>query len=153
MLILVILWHKYVQWRAWQPDIIMRNMFHNSQLFALVLNMDRVMFITNKKADSQRWRSINLAVMCFMFAPSLHKLHKINAQWEGYVCPSANLPNYRLQWILVKFGTGRTLKFNMAVFWVIAPYSLVEVYRRFRGACCLHHQGDGRCDDGGSKHL
>jgi hypothetical protein len=23
----------------------------------------------------------------------------------------------------------------------IAPCSLAEVYRRFRGACCLHHQG------------
>jgi hypothetical protein len=28
----------------------------------------------------------------------------------------------------------------MAVFWVVAPCSLVEVYRRFRGICCLHHQ-------------
>jgi hypothetical protein len=27
-------------------------------------------------------------------------------------------------------------------FWVGAPCSLVEVYRRFRGACCLQHQGD-----------
>jgi hypothetical protein len=35
----------------------------------------------------------------------------------------------------------------MAVFWVAAPCSLVEVFRRFRGACCLHHQGD-RPDDG-----
>jgi hypothetical protein len=26
---------------------------------------------------------------------------------------------------------------KMAVFWVVAPYSLVEVYRRFRGTCCL----------------
>jgi hypothetical protein len=26
------------------------------------------------------------------------------------------------------------------VFWDVAPCSLVEVYRRFRGACCLHHQ-------------
>jgi hypothetical protein len=34
------------------------------------------------------------------------------------------------------------------VFWV-APCSLVEVYRRFRGTCSLHHQGD---DDGGSKY-
>jgi hypothetical protein len=33
-----------------------------------------------------------------------------------------------------------TLK--MAVFWVVAPCSLVEVYQRFRGPCCLHHQGD-----------
>jgi hypothetical protein len=39
----------------------------------------------------------------------------------------------------------------MAVFWVVAPCSLVEVYQRFRGSCCLHHQG--RPDDGGSKDL
>jgi hypothetical protein len=30
----------------------------------------------------------------------------------------------------------------IAVFWVVAPCSLVEVYQRFRGPCCLHHQGD-----------
>jgi hypothetical protein len=30
----------------------------------------------------------------------------------------------------------------MAVFWVVAPCSLVEVYQRFRGPCSLHHQGD-----------
>jgi hypothetical protein len=30
----------------------------------------------------------------------------------------------------------------MAVFWVLAPCSLVEVYQRFRGPCCLHHQDD-----------
>jgi hypothetical protein len=47
-------------------------------------------------------------------------------------------------------------KLNSAVFWVVAPCNLVEVYRRFRGACCLHHQGDDsvkkmshRPDDGG----
>jgi hypothetical protein len=28
----------------------------------------------------------------------------------------------------------------MAVFWVVEPCSLVEVYQRFRGVCCLHHQ-------------
>jgi hypothetical protein len=31
---------------------------------------------------------------------------------------------------------------KVAVFWVVAPYSLVEVYQRFRGPCCLHYQGD-----------
>jgi hypothetical protein len=31
---------------------------------------------------------------------------------------------------------------KMAVFWVLAPCSLVEVYQRFRGPCCFHHQGD-----------
>jgi hypothetical protein len=30
----------------------------------------------------------------------------------------------------------------MAVFWFVAPFSLVEVYRHFRGTCCLNHQGD-----------
>jgi hypothetical protein len=38
---------------------------------------------------------------------------------------------------------------KMAVFWVVALCSLVEVYR-FRGPCCLHHQGP---DYGGSKDL
>jgi hypothetical protein len=28
----------------------------------------------------------------------------------------------------------------MAVFWVVAPWSLVEVYQRFRGPCCLHQR-------------
>jgi hypothetical protein len=31
---------------------------------------------------------------------------------------------------------------KMAVFWVVAQCSLVEFYERFRGPCCLHHQGD-----------
>jgi hypothetical protein len=31
---------------------------------------------------------------------------------------------------------------KMAVFRVVVPCSLVEVYQRFRGLCCLHHQGD-----------
>jgi hypothetical protein len=30
----------------------------------------------------------------------------------------------------------------MAVFWVVALCNLVEVYRRFRGSCCPHHEGD-----------
>jgi hypothetical protein len=38
---------------------------------------------------------------------------------------------------------------RMAVFWVMAQCSLVDVYRRFRDTCCLHHQGD----DGGRKYL
>jgi hypothetical protein len=42
-----------------------------------------------------------------------------------------------------QFLTAVSLK--MAVFWDVAPCSLVEVYRRFRGAYCLHHQGgDGK---------
>jgi hypothetical protein len=28
-----------------------------------------------------------------------------------------------------------------AVSWIVAPCILVEIYRRFKGACCLHLQG------------
>jgi hypothetical protein len=33
------------------------------------------------------------------------------------------------------------LKFR--VFWDVLPCSQIDVDRRFRGACCLHHQDDG----------
>jgi hypothetical protein len=39
---------------------------------------------------------------------------------------------------------------KMSVFCVVAPCSLVEVYQRFTGPRCLHHQVG---DDGGSKDL
>jgi hypothetical protein len=42
---------------------------------------------------------------------------------------------------------------KMAVLWVVATCSLVEVYQRFRGPCCFHDQGDDDPDDGGSKDL
>jgi hypothetical protein len=35
---------------------------------------------------------------------------------------------------------------SMMIFWDMAPCSLVELDQRFRGAYCLHYQGD----DGGS---
>jgi hypothetical protein len=30
----------------------------------------------------------------------------------------------------------------MAVFWIVAPCNLVEIFQRFGGAYCVHHQGD-----------
>jgi hypothetical protein len=41
----------------------------------------------------------------------------------------------------------------MAVFWVVAPCSLVEVTQRFRGPCCLHPQGDDRRYNPEDSHL
>jgi hypothetical protein len=35
----------------------------------------------------------------------------------------------------------KQFKQKMTVFWNIVLSSLVEVYHRFRGACCLRHQG------------
>jgi hypothetical protein len=39
---------------------------------------------------------------------------------------------------------------EMTVFWDIAPYNIIEVGRRLRGAYYVSYQGD---DDGGSQHL
>jgi hypothetical protein len=50
---------------------------------------------------------------------------------SGYTC-----------YYLVGFEVLTAVSAKMAVFWVVSPLSLVEVYQRFRGPCCLHHQGD-----------
>jgi hypothetical protein len=43
---------------------------------------------------------------------------------------------------VVVFEVLTAVSTKMAVFGVVAPCSLVEVYHRFRGPCSLHHQGD-----------
>jgi hypothetical protein len=42
----------------------------------------------------------------------------------------------------MRFHVLTAASMNMTVFRDVAPCSLVEVYRRFRGAYCLHYQGD-----------
>jgi hypothetical protein len=42
--------------------------------------------------------------------------------------------------MLVQFPTAASMK--ITAFWDVTPCSLVGVYRRFRGANFLHHQGD-----------
>jgi hypothetical protein len=46
---------------------------------------------------------------------------------------------------LVRFQVLTAMRMKMTVFWDVAPCSLVEINRRFRGAY--------RPDDGGSNHL
>jgi hypothetical protein len=43
---------------------------------------------------------------------------------------------------MVRFQVLTAASMKIDVFWDVEPCSLVEVYRRFRAACCLHHQGD-----------
>jgi hypothetical protein len=45
------------------------------------------------------------------------------------------------------------MSMKIAVFWDVAPCSLVGTDRRFRGAYCFHHQDDDHPDDGSSKIL
>jgi hypothetical protein len=45
-----------------------------------------------------------------------------------------------VHFIQVGFEVLMAVSTKMAVFWVVVPCSLVEVYQRFIGPCCLHHQ-------------
>jgi hypothetical protein len=45
-------------------------------------------------------------------------------------------------YLVVNTRGGAFMLIMMAVFWVVAPCSMAIVYQRFRGPCCLHHQGD-----------
>jgi hypothetical protein len=42
----------------------------------------------------------------------------------------------------VSVSPEQSICLKTAVFWVVAPCSMVEVYLRFRRPCCLHHQAD-----------
>jgi hypothetical protein len=41
----------------------------------------------------------------------------------------------------MRFQVLTAASMKMTVFWDFEQCSLVEVYQRFRGACCLNHQG------------
>jgi hypothetical protein len=43
-----------------------------------------------------------------------------------------------------RFEVLTAVTMKMAVFWAVVPYSLLEVYRHFRGAFSLHHRPDDR---------
>jgi hypothetical protein len=80
---------------------------------------------------------------------SLNYMHKPNAYKRNHVRPSVCFNSRNSGRILVKFGMNfmpleaiQTRTLYEDDFWVVAPCSLVEVYPRFRGSCCLHHQGD-----------
>jgi hypothetical protein len=60
-----------------------------------------------------------------------------------YRCQTS--PVQTLPWLTFQDPTPTSMK--MAVFWLVAAFSLVAVYRRFRGAC-ISYQGDG-----GSRYL
>jgi hypothetical protein len=62
------------------------------------------------------------------------------------------LLTFHLAPLLPLLGSATSDVQKMAVFWVVAPCSLVEVYHRFGGPSWIKHQGD-RPDDGGSRDL
>jgi hypothetical protein len=66
----------------------------------------------------------------------------VNCTWKDNIKINiTELGFKRLNGIEVRFEVLTASSMKMTVFWVVAPCSLLEVYRRFRGTCCLHHQG------------
>jgi hypothetical protein len=80
----------------------------------------------NKSGSSTKWASKKLKPYC-----------KVQS-WR-------HKNNKHLSW---RQRTNTFQRLKMTVLWNVAPCSLVEVYRRFRGGYYPHH----RPDDGGSKH-
>jgi hypothetical protein len=82
----------------------------------------------------------------------VHDLRIMVYSWPEYFILNTKLSDWILSWLhwgniqtflyWVGFEVLTAVSMKMAVFWVVAPWSLVEVYQRFRGPCCLHHQGD-----------
>jgi hypothetical protein len=91
-----------------------------------------------------KWFSIIIWVLC------------CRQKWWRTIVNFNRNKSLEMMWnssIFVRFEVLTAVSTKMAVFWVVAPCSLVEVYLRFRGPCCLHHYGYYRPDDGGSKDL
>jgi hypothetical protein len=69
----------------------------------------------------------------------------------GKMLASHRLQGYKFVSLFVESYLHRLWPPN--AFWDMGPYSLIEVYRRFRGAYWLHHQWFHGFGDGGSTHL
>jgi hypothetical protein len=69
---------------------------------------------------------------------------------SGYKTQLQSILHHKYLIYLVWFEVLMAASMKLAVFCVVALCSLVEVYQRYRGPCCLYHQGD---DDRGSKDL
>jgi hypothetical protein len=64
------------------------------------------------------------------------KSNKIRLNGRGLIQVAQDM--FRCGFVRSEVLTAASMK--MAVFWVVAPCSLVKVYRCFRDTCCHHHQ-------------
>jgi hypothetical protein len=63
-----------------------------------------------------------------------------------------SMPLPRIETAVVQPTTNKW-DFRFSRRWGLAPWRLVEVYRRFRDTCCFHHQGYHHSDDGSFNHF
>jgi hypothetical protein len=88
------------------------------------------------------------AVHIIIFFPFFAQLPCSETNYNEEICLSIRIfylqtywTNFDLIWCWLCTKVCReNIISKMIVFWDVAPCSLVEVYRRFRGDCCLHHR-------------
>jgi hypothetical protein len=100
--------------------------------------------------------NISLHVQSFSNHVQGHSSFTTFPQWQAQISNEFQVMHVTFQVLIVA-------SMKVTTFGVVAPCSLVEVYRRFRRAICLHYQGGDtasiisamshRRDDGGSTHL
>jgi hypothetical protein len=75
----------------------------------------------------------------------------ISKGYNSRILGHSNKPSVSIRTgnVWVRFQILTAASMNMVAFWVVATCGLVDVCRRFRGACCLHHH---HVDDGRSNH-
>jgi hypothetical protein len=69
------------------------------------------------------------------------KLKAIKARWPPVEWHISNLMQFRQVAQQLRFQVLTVSSMNVSLFWNVAPYSLVDTDRHFRGAYCLYHQG------------
>jgi hypothetical protein len=96
------------------------------------------------RTEIDRWIDTTSPV-CIHFVQRMHKEEDITLRkpcQHNTVNSCYKYLNYFRTALLRGNSTCEISGMKMTVFWGVAPCSLVEVHRRFRGACCLHHEGD-----------
>jgi hypothetical protein len=98
-------------------------------------------------ASRLQWRRSIISTTCFsLYSFSEEECEFILPLCCLYVPPynfETNVPIFtKININAISLETAQTsYSLTITVFCVVAPCSLIEVYRRFRGACCFHRQG------------
>jgi hypothetical protein len=89
---------------------------------------------------SERWRTclkVLFLGICIEYSDLVLTSHTCIREvvYPFQISVGTGLSWLRFSWVGFEVLTAVSMK--IAVFWVVAPCSLVEVYQRFRGPCCL----------------
>jgi hypothetical protein len=102
------------------------------------------------RSESHTWRCALPDSLCLghLQGRTLRCKHSEKGTWSGRIAKPENsmvqshqINSWRILSFFIRLFAWPTIG-EVTVFWVIATCSLVEVYQRFIGPCCLHHQGD-----------